>query len=160
MKFPKRPPRMSLCGGRFVMCAVEEGLLSFPRVLSSPTFPPPLCCLPLPLSEVQSPSAGGSGVSVHLHRCGGLMAKPGSSQVSGFASVAIQERERKYRTAGRAHGAPSISRGHRDRTKGWQRGRCTRPPLLVCGVAPLLKAGVAGCSSMITAVSVATPFTG
>lgn len=44
---------MSLCGGRFVMCAVEEGLLSFPRVLSSPTFPPPLCCLPLPLSEVQ-----------------------------------------------------------------------------------------------------------
>lgn len=80
-------------------------------------------------------------VSLLLHRCGGLVAKPVSTLVSGFAGAAIKREDGSAEWQEELMWHPSVSHDHRDRAKGPQRGDA--PDLLcwVCGVAPLLQAG-------------------
>lgn len=60
-------------------------------------------------------------VSLHLHRCGGLVAKPVSTLVSGFAGAAIKREDGSAEWQEELMWYPSVSHGHRDRAKG-QRG--------------------------------------
>lgn len=138
-------------------CDMWEGLLSFLRVLSAPTFPWPPLLLLLLLSS--SASVRGAEhlrgklrcVSMHLFQHGGPMAKPGSSLLCGFAGMAIKT-EWRYRMAGGAHsGTPQSAMvteiGQRD-DRGWG-GEWTRRPLLGVWYSSPHAGWVRHCSSVI-----------
>lgn len=61
-------------------------------------------------------------VSLHLHQCGGLVAKPMRTLVSGFAGAAIKREDRSAEWQEELMWHPSVSHDHRDRAKGQQRG--------------------------------------
>lgn len=77
---------------------------------------------------------------MRLHRCSGLVAKPGALK-SGFAGAAIKREDGSVEWQEELMWYPSVSHDHRDRAKGL--AERDAPDLLcwVCGVAPLLQAG-------------------